>query len=524
MTKYKPFNRRVFLSLSGGALLCGLPAHGQSVSSTFFSDYPFQLGVAAGDPALDGFVIWTRLAPKPLEPGHGMVPVTVRVRYEVAEDEAFTKIVSKGEALARPELGHAVHAEIVGLEAGRQYFYRFFAGSERSPMGRAKTLPPLAKPLSQVQFAVAGCQHYEQGFYSAWRHVSREDLDFVFCYGDYIYEGRPQRLFTYNGVTSEAVRQHQGAELYTITDYRSRYAQYKMDPDLQDAHASAAWFSVWDDHEIDNNWVDSLDQDGNPQEIFELRRAMAMQAFYEHTPLRARSFPRLGQTQLFRRAQFGDLLDLHLLDTRQYRTNQPCNDRWRVVCDELENPAADVLGKAQEDWLLSGLVESKTKWQSLAQQIMIMDLDRDAGPNYAANLDSWAGYRVPRQRLIDHVQNQQIKNLVVLTGDEHQNFAGEIHANSREPKGPAAAVEFVATSISSGGDGQDVRPDMVAVKNANPSLKFNNAQRGYVLCTVTPKLWRTDFKVLDQVSTRGGKISTRASFGVVAGEAGLKTL
>lgn len=524
MTKFKPFNRRVFLSLSGGAVLCGLPAHGQSVSNLFFSDYPFQLGVAAGDPSQDGFVIWTRLAPKPLEPGHGMAPVTVRVRYEVAEDQGFSKILTKGEALARPELGHSVHAEIVGLAAGKPYFYRFFAGSERSPVGRAKTLPSTATALSQVRFAVGGCQHYEQGYYSAWRHVSREDLDFVFCYGDYIYEGRSQRLFNYNGVTSEAPRQHQGGELYSITDYRTRYAQYKMDPDLQDAHASAAWFSVWDDHEIDNNWVMSQDQDGNSPEIFELRRAMAMQAFYENTPLRARSFPRLGQTQLFRRAQFGDLLDMHFLDTRQYRTDQPCNDRWRVVCDTLENPEADILGKAQEEWLLSGLSASKTKWQSLAQQIMIMDLDREPGPTYAANLDTWAGYRVPRQRLIDHIHNQKIKNLVVLTGDEHQNYAGEIHSNGREPKGAPAAVEFVATSISSGGDGQDVRNDMAFVKDANPNLKFNNAQRGYVLCTVTPKLWRTDFKVMDQVTTRGGTLSTRASFGVVAGEAGLKTL
>ena len=522
MTDRKPMNRRTVLALGGGvAALAALPAFGQSATSLAFVDYPFQLGVAAGDPATDGFVIWTRLAPRPFEIGYGMPAAAVPVRWEVADDQGFTQNLRSGEALARPELGHAVHVELTGLEPGRPYFYRFVAGGERSIAGRAKTLPALGAAVDRVRFAVGGCQHYEQGYYTAWRHAAGEDLDFVFCYGDYIYEGRGARVRTVAGQPIEALRQHFGSETYSLDDYRRRYAQYKMDADLQAAHASAAWFTVWDDHEIDNNWVADLDQDGVPSEIFALRQQSAMQAFYENTPLRARSLPRGRQLTLHRSAQFGRLLDISFLDTRQYRSDQACGDRWRVACPDIDRANADMLGRDQERWLFEGLARSQARWKTIAQQVMVMDLDRDAGEGYAMNLDSWGGYQAPRARLLDHLRERQISDVIVVTGDEHQNYAGELHRDSRRPGPAPLGVEFVATSITSGGDGQDVRPDMVAINAANPQLKFNNNQRGYLLCEATSETFKTAFKVVDTVTQRGGKLTTRATWGAVAGEPGL---
>lgn len=509
-------SRRMLLTgLGAGAAASSLPREG--LAQAVFDEMPFQLGVAAGDPLPDGFVIWTRLAPRPMEPGYGMPRQAMAVQWEVAADAGFGTVVRSGEAIARPELGHAVHVEVEGLEPGRPYFYRFRVGSERSGVGRAKTAPVAGASLARVRFGVAGCQAIESGYYTAHRKLAGEDLDFVYFYGDYIYEGRGNRI--YGGTSTEQnLRVHQGGEVYSVDDYRRRYAQYTMDPDLQSARQSAAWFVTWDDHEVDNNWVSDIDQEGTPSEIFLLRRAAAAQAFYEHMPLRRSSFPRGADIQLYRRASYGDLLDLHFLDTRQYRSNQPFGDPFNPPNPDINAREAEILGQAQETWLFDGMNRSKAKWQSLAQQTMVMDLDRNGGAHSGVNPDSWAGYRVPRARVLNHIKQRRIDNVVVLTGDEHQNFAGELHIDGRNPEGRPIATEFVATSISSGGDGIDQRPDTIRVAEMNPQLKFHNAQRGYVICDVTPERWQTEFKVLDQVQDRRGSLSTRMTLAVEAGD------
>ncbi|PZO34327.1 MAG: alkaline phosphatase, partial [Alphaproteobacteria bacterium] len=383
--------------------------------------------------------------------------------------------------------------------------------------GRARTAPVPGSAIAGVKFGVVGCQAYEAGHYTAHRKIAGEDLDFIYCYGDYIYEGRGNRVS--GGMNPrENLRSHIGGEVYTVTDYRQRYAQYKMDTDLQASHATAAWFTVWDDHEIDNNWVSDLDQDGTDPQIFALRQAAAVQAHYEHMPLRKSSFPRGSAMQLYRRAQYGNLLDLNLLDTRQFRTDQPCEDRFNSSCDGINDRAAQVLGEAQEAWLLNNLDRSEATWKVLAQQIMVMDLDRNPGEGYGVNTDSWAGYRVPRERLLRHIRDRRITNTVVLTGDEHQNYAGELYLDGRNPEGAPIATEFVATSITSGGDGQDQRSDQAAFLSANPQLKFRNSQRGYVVCDVTPERWQTAFKVLDQIQDRDGVLTTRETLAIEAGD------
>jgi alkaline phosphatase D len=519
--RYALSRRRLF-ALTGAAVGAATLSRESAHAQVGWSAYPFQLGVAAGDPGPDGFVIWTRLAPDPLNiDGYGAPRQNVTVGWEVASDEGFRTVVQKGEAVARPELGHAVHVEVSGLEPARPYWYRFSSGRERSLTGRAVTTPLAGADPERVRFGIVGCQHYEQGYYTAYRRLAEEPLDFVYCYGDYIYEGRGARVW--NGPTGprQNVRQHVGGETYSLDDYRRRHAQYKMDADLQAAHAAHAWFVTWDDHEIDNNWVADADQDGTPPEVFALRRQVAVQAYYEHMPLRARSFPTGTSLQLYRRADYGRLLRANFLDTRQYRSDQACGDRWNVVCDQLEREAT-VLGERQEAWLAEGLARSPARWNALAQQVMVMDLDRNPDEPYTVNLDSWGGYRKPRERLLRAMQAGQARNAVVLTGDEHQHYAGELHLDGRRPGPKPIGVEFVATSISSGGDGQDQRPDMVRIQAANPQLKFNNSQRGYVVCDVSAERWRTDFKVLDKVTERDGTLSTRASFAVEAGEARLQ--
>jgi alkaline phosphatase D len=516
--RYAISRRRLIQSFGA---LAAMPLLGrEALAQPVFATYPFQLGVAAGDPMPDGFVIWTRLAPEPLEVGYGMPTAPVEVQWEVASDRGFQTIVQKGAAVARPELGHSVHVEVAGLAPATPYWYRFIAGRERSLTGRARTMPARGSSLGRVRFASAGCQHYEQGLFTAYRKLAAEpDLDFVFCYGDYIYEYRGERLWNSPGGPVENVRRHVTGETYSLDDYRRRYAQYKMDADLQAAHAATAWFVTWDDHETDNNWVSSIDQDGTPPAIFNLRRQVAAQAYYENMPLRARSFPIGPSLRLYRRASYGDLLDINLLDTRQYRSDQPCDDKWGVQCPELDRPNAEVLGAAQEKWLMDGLSGSRARWKALAQQIMVMDLDRVPAPDvFAVNPDSWAGYERPRDRLLRFIRDRRIANTVILTGDEHQHFAGELHLDGRNPEGTPIAAEFVATSISSGGNGNDQRPDMVEIQKVNPQLKFNNNRRGYLLCEVTPERWLSEFKVLDQVTERNGTLSTRARLAVEAGD------
>jgi alkaline phosphatase D len=507
-------NRRQILA-GGAASLFAAPAILKAQS--LWRHHPFSLGVASGDPAPDGFVIWTRIAPEPLSPDGGVGIGVAPVKWEVASDDRFRDIVARGEALARPELAHSVHVEVSGLQPDRPYWYRFEVQGERSIRGRARTLPAPGATPSALRFGVAGCQNYEEGYYTAFRHLAREELAFVYHYGDYIYEygGDPVRP-SFSGDIIEPVRQHAGSRnLYDIDDYRMRYAQVKMDADLQRAHAAHSFLTSLDDHEVENNWVGILPQTDVPPEIFRLRRAQAFQAWYEHMPVRRASLPRPDGMQVYRSLRWGNLAEIDLLDTRQYRTDQPCNDRW-APCDQVGGADAAVLGAEQEAWLNRNLASRDTRWNVIAQQVMMMSLDRrrepDEAPAKVVNTDSWAGYEVPRQRLLARMAG--LDNVVVLTGDEHQNFAGLLH----DARGRPVAAEIVATSISSGGDGWDQRNGSAHILASNPQLKFINSQRGYVLCDLNVERCESHFMVMDQVRTPGGQISRRATATIPHGE------
>jgi alkaline phosphatase D len=510
-----PFSRRTLLGGLAATVAAPAIVRAQSVSET-----PFTLGVASGDPSPDGFVVWTRLAPKPLELHSGMRMTKATVAWEVAADERFAAVVAKGEAIARPELGHSVHVEVAGLQPNRPYWYRFTLGGATSTVGKARTLPLLSTALDRVRFIGGGCQSYEAGYFTAYARIAEEpDVDFFWHYGDYIYEGTG----FHRAGSAPTVRTHHADEPYSLDDYRARYAQYKLDADLQAAHAAHTWWVTWDDHETDNNWASKFDQDGTPPEIFNLRRQASAQAYYENMPLRMSSFPHGTAIQIFRNAAYGDLLDCWFLDTRQFRDDQPCGDGLKAVCPEALDPTRTIMGADEEKWLFNGLAKGTRRWNLIANQVMMMPLDRrqtDAEPPQQ-NMDAWAGYPAARKRLLGHLQQRKIGNVVVATGDEHQNFAGELRANFTE--GPALATEFLGTSITSAGDGVDLSDRNKIIIARNPHCPMINSQRGYVLHDVGREHWQATFKVLDKVTTRDGKLSTRAKWAVERGKPGLHT-
>jgi len=514
-------DRRKLLAGAGGLVLfAGLTPARSAWGQVRFSDYPFSLGVAAGDPWPDGFVIWTRLAPKPLEEHGGMPLVAIPVRWEVSEDESFTRIVQSGEAVARPELAHSVHVEVEGLRSSRPYWYRFLVDrTVASPVGRVRTAPAAGETPERVRVAVAGCQAYFQGWFGAYRHLSEEtDLDAVFHYGDYIYEGgRILNTVIRDAAGNAADRGHVGGEIYSLDDYRRRYAQYKTDPDLQAAHAAAAFISSFDDHEVDNNWAEAFDQDGTPPEVFALRRYAAMQAWYENMPVRRTQFPRPGGLTMYRRLDYGRLFRMHVLDTRSYRNDQLCTRANQQNCRVEDTPDSTILGAPQEAWLADGL-DNTARWNLIAQQVWVMPLhDRqpDGTTRARPGGDTWNGYPAARARLVKSISDRGLTNVVIATGDAHIHAAGTVPLRDSELDGPAAATEFLATSISSGGDGSTTLNDSASrLLAGSPNIDLLAQQRGYQTHDITPKEWRTDLKVMDQVQSPGGRISTLARYSV----------
>src|SRR5687767_5240052 len=304
-------SRREFLArLSAfGLAVAGIPRLPILIRPRFAAN-PFSLGVASGDPGPDGVVLWSRLAPDPLN-GGGMGAEAVNVRWEVATDEGMRTVVKRGTSVARPDLGHSLHVEVDGLRPAAWYWYRFDVGGESSPIGRTRTAPATNSTPDRYRFAFASCQHFEMGHYTAYEHLAAEDLELVAHLGDYIYEGAANP----NMPPALSVRSHQAWEPTTLEQYRNRYALYKSDRLLQAAHAAFPWVVTWDDHEVDNNYASDVPQDKTEQGGFLVRRAAAYQAYYEHQPLRKASIPKGPNMLLYRTVSAGRLARFHVLDT-----------------------------------------------------------------------------------------------------------------------------------------------------------------------------------------------------------------
>lgn len=488
----------------GGCLTSRVPLGGD----------PFTLGIASGEPLPDGFVLWTRLAPQPMLPDGGMPDAPVAVRWSVAEDEALTRIVASGRALASPRAGHSVHVEVHGLRPDRDYWYRFEAGGGASPIGRARTSPAEGAAVDRMRFCFTSCQKYEAGFYAGYRHMVEDNPDLILFLGDYIYEGDPG--------SRQSVRLHRNPEPIDIDGYRVRYATYKADPLLQTAHAAAPWMVIWDDHEVVNDYGADVDESGDPV-AFLRRRAAAYQAYFEHMPLRRRALPVGPDMSLYRALNWGGLAQFQLIDNRQYRAATPCpapgaNSKLIPDCDARRDPARSLLGARQEAWLLDTLASSQARWNLLTQQTLFGPMNlRDPADMTQVRYsnDGWDGAPATRDRITARWAEAGTANPVVLGGDVHA-FAAASVENGVD--GPVVASEFVGGSITSLG----MDPSVAArIQALNPRMDmFDSARRGYTRVDLTPERSEIAFRALADARDPASSIATLKTYVVETGRPG----
>jgi alkaline phosphatase D len=512
-------SRRTVLSagLAGGsALALGIaPDLRASAAAPALPADPFTLGVASGDPAPDGFVIWTRLAPSPLDDDGlgGMPSRRYEVGWQVAGDERFADVVRAGAVQAGPEAAHAVHVEVTGLQPGREYYYRFRVGRWLSAAGRSVTAPPAGVMVPSLAMAFVSCASYPAGYFTAYRHLAAERSDLVLHLGDYQYEAA--------AAANPLGRSHVGPETRTLANYRQRQAQYKTDPDLQAAHAAAPWLPVWDDHEVENNYAGEVPEKPADAAGFRERRAAAYLAYYENMPLRRTSVPTGPDMQLFRRVAWGSLATFHMLDTRQYRSDQACGDGYDD-CPDAADPTRSLPGRAQEQWLLDGFRTSTARWDLLGQQVFFGRRDRDEGAANTVSMDAWDGYQASRERVVRGWVKAGVRNPVVLTGDVHAHWASDVLADWTDGDSAVLGSELVTSSITSGGDGYDSATGQHPWAAWNPNLRFWTNLRGYVSTTITPESMTADFRCVPAVTQPGAPVFTRASFTLQDGVRGLQ--
>lgn len=504
-----PVTRRSFLIRSAAlSAALALPVH-RVIAQPRFERNPFALGVASGYPQPDAVVLWTRLAPDPLD-GGGMPEAPVAVRWEIAADARFRRIVDRGEVLATPQFAHAVHVQARGLAPSHWYWYRFMAGDAVSMTGRTRTAPAADDARGTVAFALASCQHYEHGHYAAYRDMAQQELDFVVHVGDYIYESSWGR---------SRVRDHHSAEPYTLADYRNRYAQYKTDPQLQAAHAAFPWLAIWDDHEVDNDYASDRSQDLDPTGAFLARRAAAYQAWYEHLPLPPGTWTGGPRMKIYGTHALGRIARIQLLDMRQYRDYHVCPRKGRKAggnqvdvldCPERLQPGRSLLGAAQEQWLEQALAASPARWNVIAQTTLMAQADRGPDESRVVYTDGWDGYPAAREKLLRTIAARKIRNPVVLGGDVHFALAGDLKTDFDDARSPVVASEFVTTSISSLGPSR-ARIETLLAKN--PHVKFaSGARRGYAKFTVTPRRWDTAFRAVVDAADPQSRVYEMASY------------
>jgi alkaline phosphatase D len=499
--------RRQLLQL---ALAAGIaPAFGRHALAV---DTPrFALGIASGQPLPAGVVLWTRITGEDL-------PTAVDVRWELAQDEGFERIVARGSETATIDEAWSVHAEPAGLQPGRWYWYRFQALGQQSPPGRTRTAPA-ADAQAGLQFAVASCQRWDHGHWAAWRDLAADPPDLVLFLGDYIYEAAspPNRI-----------RRHEGGACRTLSDYRARYAQYKSDPALQAAHAAAPWLLVWDDHEVENDYA-GLGSERLATADFATRRAAAYRAWWEHQPCPKAWRPRGADATIYQRLDWGRLARLQLVDARQYRDVQACpkpgegggNTVKLADCAALRDERRSLLGQAQERWLAEGW-DAGRPWNLLAQQTLMSRFSWDdpaREPTYWT--DGWDGYPAARARLLQALARRQVPNAVVLGGDVHANYVADLKADFDDPASPTVASEFCGTTITSHGLAQE---RLAAALPFNPHIRYGRSdQRGLLRCELQADLLQVQLRVVERPDDPASAVRTAARFVVEAGRPGAQT-
>ncbi|WP_411111268.1 alkaline phosphatase D family protein [Streptomyces sp. c-19] len=493
----------------------------------------FLHGVASGDPLPDGVLLWTRVTPTPeAVPGSGLGP-DVQVGWEMAEDRAFARVVASGTTTASAASDHTVKADVRGLRPATSYWFRFTADSVVSPAARTRTAPALDAAAPGVRFGVVSCANWEAGHFSAYRHLAaRADLDAILHLGDYLYEygsgTYPEAKYT--------VRQHEPRhEIVSLADYRTRHGHYRTDADLQALHAAHPVIAIWDDHEFANDaWTDGAENHTPEAEgEWAARVAAAKQAYFEWMPVRAST-----EGTVFRRLRFGTLADLHLLDLRSFRSAPA-----KTGSGSVDDPERSITGRAQLDWLKSGLAGSAATWQLVGTSVMITPVAFGALPAHlleplaelmglpkeglAVNVDQWDGYTDDRKELLAHLTSRAIRNTVFLTGDIHMAWANDVPVKAATyPFSASAATEFVVTSVTSDNldDLLHVAPGTVsvvaagAVKAANRHVKWVDMDHhGYGVLDVTAERSQMDYYTVSDKTDPAASTAWARSYRTLSG-------
>ena len=527
MTRQLTRRRLVTGAASAGLALVAAPALLRPVhAQSWRAGDPFSLGVASGAPRPDGFVLWTRLAPEPLSanpetPG-GMSGGDVTIAYEIATDDAMRNVVRSGETAAEHGYAYSVHLDVAGLEPGRSYWYRFKSGDAVSPVGRAITLPAAGATLERMRFGFVSCSNYEHGYFSAYRHLTEENPEFVLFLGDYIYDTIEQN--------KPIVRRHSdGVEATTLPTYRNRYAQYRLDQDLQRLHARAPAIVTWDDHEVQNDYADQWSQWFVEPARFLLQRAAAYQAFYEHMPVRPiLSHPDGPVMRVYDRFTFGDLIEISMIDGRQYRSREACYGppakggghlETNASCPERLAAGRTMMGFAQEAWLSTALAHTKAQWNMIAQDVLMAQLREKQNGTDAFWTDDWDGYPANRARLLKRIHDTKVTNPVVVGGDIHSFFANDLRLDFDDPASPVVATEFVGTSISS----YPPPYEMIAqTLPDNPHVHyFESRRRGYVSVDLERAHMQVRMRVVSDAHDPKADIATLKTFAVESGRPGV---
>ncbi len=465
-------------------------------SANPFTQDPFVHGVGSGDPDATSVVLWTRL-------GGDLPDGDIDVDWFAITDDGDTVA---GTAVTNADLGFSVHvvADISGPAE-----YGFEVPGWTSPAGRTSSL---ATDASEYRIAAASCQHYETGFYAAHRDIAEWQPDLVLFLGDFMYEGDP-RTDDGSGVI---VRSHENAEPMDLDGYRTRYATYLGDTDLQASRAAAPWLAIWDDHEVENNYTGGVSQvDDEPDQdpaVFGARRNAAYRVWWENTPTRL-PMPELDRNPtepypIYRGLDIGGLVRISALDGRQFRDDQLSDvtlDTGPPV-DGWDDPARTMLGAEQEAWIAERFTTSTATWNCVAQQTILSDTRLPGGAIF--NYDQWDGYHPARERLLADAP----ANLVTLTGDIHLAGVGRV-ARSGETVG----IEFVTTAISSVAN---VDPALAEVVLSIPSIvDADLVGRGYTRHTVTPEAWTAEYRSVDAIGDPASAVTTWKTFRVDTGVA-----
>lgn len=504
--------RDLLAGLSSTVALSGLGGCASTANrrASVFRDYPFTLGVASGSPTESAIVLWTRLAPQPLQPDGGMDHAGVPVHWELSRSPHFADIIANGIVVAKHQRAHSVHVDVRGLSPSTRYWYRFFVGDIASPVGATRTLPGLIEAVAQARFATVSCQNYTHGYFTAYDGLVQQQPDFVLHLGDYIYET------SFGG----AVRSH-GTENAprTLEAFRQRHALYKLDPWLAHAHATAPFFVTLDNH-------DAVEDARSASRAV---RMAAYRAWREHMPVRD-FLDDSGGARIAQSINLGSLARIEVPDTRQFRDRQDvCSESadpaqgfglYRSPCPEMASMERSLLGQTQEDALLRRLQSPAPTWTAVASTVPFAQFAMRADEGRRIYIGSWNGYPESQARLSAVLAGLRDTNVVVLSGDVHSTWIMDLQ-RKRGNTDTTFGSEIVTTSVTSPWP-QPLAKPMTESLTFNTHVRFHDVERrGFVMHDLTHDAWRSDLVFVSDVTTPQAEMRIGKSVTIKAGTPGV---